>query len=396
MSALTKTKVCRRAGPLLWIGVLSALPLASVEAGYWFYKPSAVGRVEFDTNRRLRTNDEKDTSAERLAAYLDSGYRSETWNLSATGWAGLWRVQGESDLNSEDLHLDLRSGYTRVRDTFGLDASVIRDTTLTSEFDLTATGFVDVRKDRDYLSISPHWSRELSENAVSNLRYSYLDIFYEKGPGVTLIDYTYQVLMGSVAWQHTENWTWSVIGQGTRYEGDQNDTTIDSVLGAVGADWTLSERTDWSFQVGVEHSDSDDGGISNSDTGLRFLTRLSTQAERWNLGLRVERVQSPNSQGVQTADLIALDYRRELTPVWDLNAGARATQLRNSGDLTSQSERDYQSLTLGASRALSENMRLAMRYRYRHQEYLNAADDADSHALILELRYNWDEKPFKW
>lgn len=380
---------------LLGIGALAALPPTPAEA-YWYYKPRVTAQLEYDTNRRLRTSNEQETTAERLAAYLEGGYRSETANLAATAWADVWRVQGESDLNSEDLELDVKSGYTRIRDTFGLDATVIRDTTLTSEFELTAAGFVQVRKDRDYFRLSPYWSHELSEQALTTLRYSYLSVDYEPGLGVPLIDYDYQTLSGTLAWQQSENWTWSVIGQGTRYEGDQNNTTIDSILAAASADWTLSERTTWSFQVGMEQSDFDTGAATatDSETGFRFLSLLSTRAERWDLSLRLQRVQSPNSQGIQTSTLAELDYRRDLTPLWRLDAEARATQVRNSGSFTSTAERDYQSLTVGASRALSPNMRVAMRYRYRHQEYLNAVNDADSHALLLTLTYNWDEIPF--
>ena len=84
---------------------------------------------------------------------------------------------GVEDLDYNEALFGVDASLRHDLDTFGLDASLLRDSSRTSELD--TTGSVDTSIPRIRAYISPSWSRQLSETSQLQLNYAYTDVDYE-------------------------------------------------------------------------------------------------------------------------------------------------------------------------------------------------------------------------
>lgn len=171
---------------------LAATALAAASGGgfdaraaEWTWGGSASGRVEQIGNPSLATPPAA-ASRSTLGVDLDLAARSEEWDAAASAnYASNSSSLQSLAQDSYGAALALKLRY--ARDILGLNASLRRESTLTSE--LATTGVSIAQAQRETRSLAPSWQRTLSERLSLALDANLQSVAYDRRGG-SLTDFT--------------------------------------------------------------------------------------------------------------------------------------------------------------------------------------------------------------
>src|SRR3989344_2260319 len=183
--------------------VVLAMPTIS-GAAEWSVEPSIKVSREYDDNIRMSIHPHKSVTGSIIKPSLDFGVSGPIWKISGGAEATQRRYSGEGYLDRNDSMLKFSSLYKTERSTWQLDASRVRDSTLTGEQTSSDTGVVPVHKQRESSSVKPAWTWMVSERTQMQLAYQLNNVSYENAQSVGLYDYSYRAVTATVANQISE------------------------------------------------------------------------------------------------------------------------------------------------------------------------------------------------
>jgi L-lactate dehydrogenase complex protein LldG len=171
----------------------------------------------------------------------DVKFSGATEALTVTGGVSLSfnRYLNQPQLNIDTYDLSLRSRYKAERDSFQLNLDAIRDSTLVSE--LATTGVVLAYAPRNLFTVTPTWSRALTEATSVNASYTYTDVKYHAPSDTSLINYQDQLASVGLQSNVDEGKILNVAAYYDRYE-TPSPGTIQNTYGVQGGyDHAFSE-----------------------------------------------------------------------------------------------------------------------------------------------------------
>ena len=387
----------RRSFPAVFFFVAGALLAIAVRADQWYFEPKASLRGFYDDNVRLISVLPQSSFGAIARAEAVAGRRSEITDIGIDAAVVRRQYTAVPVLNSTDGYLKFDAKHRTERDRFGLRASFAYDSTLTSEVE--TTGLVQVNKRRKRMSVSPSWTRSLSERSSLDLRLSYLDVTYQDAGLTGLSNYTY----GSASLQHSYNLNeitqlfWNLSYD--HFASDRFSRQSNSFGLMAGIGHAFSETLSASLLAGVRKSDGslEFPGlfrVSESSSGPLFKGVLTKRFEAGRLELQASRLLLPSGEG-QLLDSKQLNARLlyTLKPRWDLSLRAFALHNTAPSVLTNRQDRKYFSIEPGIEYHLTRWWTVAASYRYRWQKYADRPNDAASNAVFLNLSYVWPREP---
>lgn len=424
--------------PLITAAIAVALPVAPVQAAEWYVEPKARTRLEFNDNKRLRTDSEgQGVWGVWLEALADVGVRTEVSELETRLRVTDTHYPGDNELNTTEYFVDLSASHqSDERNRFGLSVNVALDSTLTSDF-LVGGNRQDTVTGRNYIAIAPSWSHVFDAKNTLELGASWSQAKYDDAQRYGLSEYQYNTL--SATWIHQLSPRWQLLGQGsfTRYDllqdrsitggsfvapppaifpgvlnpvviatQDPSDTL--TLLGGFG--YAVNEYSSLSVLVGAARTTSSrteqqayqtiaDGSINvpvgatpvtrdTSEVGYRFDITYDENYERGVFSLQANRSEQPNSVGdLQTRTGLDGSLSHRFNERWGLDV--------DSGIFTDDqgaTKRDAAFLATTARYRVERNFYVKGTYRFRYQKLNNAADSAISNALMLTAEYAWDRQ----
>lgn len=381
---------------------------SSSHGAEWLIDPTLRLRAGYNDNYRLNTSNEISTAE----AVFSPGVRFSV-NTPRSGASGeakfdFRRVEEDSNLDDDNYRFFLDSYYNLERSRVGLDASLIKDTTLDSQ--LEETGLVFQRKRRQRLNISPNWTYRFNPRTSLSASYRYSDVQY-KNPGDSgLTDFTLNTARTSLSRILSERANASITLSRTRSEND-NDVTTTNTSFQGGGSYSFSETFSASAFLGVRKTEAEfssttlipifsgdtvigfiplNEDATNSDWGTTYSVSVTKSYERGEATALVSQDIRDDANGLPfevTRLRSSASYRLSNTLSTALNFTVSHTESRDTAGFSL--DRDYYQVTPEIAWKFKEFWSLTANYRYRKQTFDNTDDDATQNAAYLTLTYLW-------
>lgn len=389
--------------------LLCSLFSTTVSAELWYWEPVFSARTGYDDNIRLDVSDPEGLFNTHLAADARFGFRTEVSDVKFQTALKTHQYDGAEDLDYNEALLGVDASLRHELDTFGVDASILRDSSRTSELD--TTGFVDTSIPRIRAYISPRWNRQLSETSLLKLSYAFTDVDYENksrslfSSGTSLTDYRYQSAQIGLINNLSERTDLQTTLFGNRYKAIGSYSKSESIGLQVGISRRFSETLNASVALGVNHIDTYFiNSIQERDEASDIAPLISISFdkvwERMSLNGSLTSSQSPGGEGrLLSTNSASLAFKRKVTE--RLNFALNSVYTRNEtagGVKNSGDTRTYFSIEPKLSWSASRWWTISGSYRYRSQEYTETnAGVADSNAVYLSVEYVWPRPSYaRW
>ena len=405
----------------------------AVVAAEWSIEPSISLREEYNDNIRFTTSPHPGVWQSRLSPSLSLSSKTEVSEVSGLAQLSINRYAGDPQV--EDRNDQLFSLLTRLqseRNTWAMNASYKQDSTAESE--RIATGVVQVRTQRTALSLSPSWTRTLTERSSFKLDYNYQEVKYDEH--INLNDYTSQRVGGALQYQLSERdqVTVSANYSVVEYAPIIRQLTGVSVLSisppiislGSGADALVNESSTSSVQAGVtrQFSETLRGSLSlgrrstvssashactscfttgftpintftseTSGSGSSFSATLEKTFDAAKVSGFASRDANPSGSGLVETDRFGVSLNRNLTEKLTGYFDAIAYRTKYIG-VTAPGSR-YYTVEPKLNWRFTERWTLDAGYRYARYEpdsdanSTAVADAITSNAVYLNLAYNW-------
>ena len=299
------------------------------------------------------------------------------------------RYDSTEPLDSNDQ--DITGAWSR-RGELGewrMDAEWTRDTTLTSE--LEVSGLVQTRKRRLQRYLAPSFSYAVSPRSTLTVDAAYTAVAYGDAQFTGLVNYKYASTDLNWAYQWSEKTTVTGTIYGTRLKVAQLDSRTDTTGVQARLDSALSERWDGEFSAGVRRSAG--SGLA-ATVGNGWLMDINTtrkdEVGQWRLG--VSRTADPSGIGVLVQrDQWQVTREQQLNDWWRGSAGAYWVVNKDLQSVAANQDRRYRYATLRLSRVLTRTWRVDAVYSYAWQRYAGEIDHAERNILMLGIHYSGEQ-----
>jgi len=383
--------------------LLCGLFSSAASAEKWYWEPVFSVRTGYDDNIRLVTSNEESAFNTHLAADARFGFRTEVSDVKFQTALRTHQYAGLDDLDYNEALFGVDASLRRNLDTFELDASVLRDSSRTSE--LSTSGSVRTSIPRVKVYIGPSWSRQLTEKTQLQLGYAYSDVSYDNKSGTSLTDYRYDTANIGLVHKLSENTDLQTTLLGSYYEADDIYSKSENFGFQVGLSRRFTETLSASVALGLTHTTSffeNSAGQRDEESDVTPLVSISFNKdwERSSLNGSISTSESPSGEGrMLRRNSVKLNLKRKLTERVNFSLNNVYYSNETAGGRTiSGDERTYFSIEPKLSWRASRWWTITGSYRYRSQEYTESSDGvADSNAVYLNVRYVWPRPSYsRW
>jgi len=220
----------------------------------WKIEPTLRFRVGYNDNLRLNVNNKISTAEATFSPSAVFSISTPTSGASGNLRFDFRRFEDDSDLNDDNVRLNVNTFHNMERSRLGLDLGVIRDTTLDST--LEATGLAFDRINRQRIDVSPSWTYSFSQRTRLNANYSFSDVTYQN-PGTSgFIDFTLNSGQASLTHVLNERAIATLTLSGSRSNNDNNTESTNINLQGGGS-YQFSETLSASLFIGVRRTNVD-------------------------------------------------------------------------------------------------------------------------------------------
>jgi len=411
--------------PLTGAIILALAVSLQVQAAEWSAEPNISLRSGYNDNIRMTLADHDSVWETALTPSVRFGVAKEHQGLFGNADVVVRRFTGgegrESGdvLDREDAHLSVNAYHNMERDRFAADLNITRDSTLDTELDETGNVIED-RATRLRKSISPSWTRSLTEKTRMELSYQFSAVSYsdEIGP-LNLIDYDYDVFSAALLRQMTPRIQGTLSASYSRYQPETNLESKTLSLQA-GISRNFSETLSASFLAGRRETTSDTlvqtgfcigapagatfpdcGGATFIPTGLAtdeientgavYSASITKVMETGKLSASLSRSSSPSGDGelLDTTRLsLAGEHRftQKLTSSLRIEFSDQETIVSRTG-ITELGSRQFFRVTPRLAWRWRQEWELAGEYQYAENEEVSGSDTATSNAVYVTLSY---------
>jgi hypothetical protein len=406
----TRSSLAPKQFCILICGLL-AQPVANLcLAAEWSVEPSASIQGTYDDNILLTPFPHSSVWGIILSPEVKFSRKSET--LETTGGLKLnFNRYSDEGLDTEDVFLTFLSSYRAERNILGLTIDATRDSTLLGE--LSETGVVQARRQRDQLVIHPSWSRLLTETTLIKADYSHRVANYEDTSGSGLIDYRDQTASATLQYSLSKRTVLNLATYYDRYETDPSNFEATTYGIQAGVNHQFSETLRGELTLGTYKIESTIASQALVCTGpvllgicFGQLTRVPLAREesssgytlsanlekRWETTLlsgRLSREINPSGVGsLVQVDTLSASWIHDFSPTLKASVGASAYRSRYIGDIVIDSDSQYYAFEPKLSWRMTEQWTLDAGYRHSRVEY-ETSEDATGNTVYLMLSYSW-------
>ncbi len=378
--------------------ILSALLLSfptQAAAEKWYFEPNISARFGYNDNVQLSTNSEIKTYTSDITANAALGFRTRVSDVSITAKMIDRRFDDNAYLNTNNQFLNLQSSYRSGLNLYGLGGDYQRESTRTSEFDYS--GYSNTNKIKITKTVSPYWSRTLTERTSLRIGGGFTDVTYEDAELTGLSDYTYKSTYASMQHRLTEKTTIQAVASKSLYTSDS--TEFDTTSLQFGLNHAFSETFSVNMLLGPSYTRSKftGGGADEelSDIGSLIDIGFSKRFELGSLSGSLNTSESAGGEGKMTRRTsLKLSMQRNISDRTRFSLTGTAQQNESGGGVTdASSDRTYYSFEPRLSWKATPWWTVTGSYRYQESEYTSSdTGPAKSNAIYITVQYVWPKE----
>jgi hypothetical protein len=428
----------------LLVFIVLLICLGETQAREWYATPYAKSRLIFDSNHRLRPEQDittaqgtrtikpKQTVGGMLQAGGVLGSQTENSDIHLRGHVSFNRYSIDN-FNSTDFYLFPETWLTvSPRDKLGISGKLFLDTTLARErpdiiddtpLNLDETDdLLGTPKRRFMKSIRPEWNRSLSEKTALNLSYDFTDVTYENASKTGRVDYSSHSGQLNLSHQLTPKMLLFSNTSATLFSTPAiHSSTIYYSLQA-GTRYHFSERWEAEVALGGRYSQSDfrtqrlvnitdaNGNIlvdrngnviriplaekgNNSGFGSLAYASLAHNYATGRVRASVTQDIRPTGNGdLQTSNSATISWTHRLSERLNLRLPVSALRASSINSDTDRLNRTIYQVSPALNWKFTPELSLGLSYRYRHQKRDQTDNAAEAHSAVLSANYHWKRR----
>jgi hypothetical protein len=222
------------------VGSLLSMIGREAQAAEWSAEPSLAVKGEYNSNLTLSS-----IPGEVWGAWVSPSVRfagsTERLDVSGKAAADFIAYYGDQNRSLTNVFFPIVARYSAERDLFTLDGSFNRDNTLRTE--LQQTGVVLAFTQRNLVSMSPSWTRKVTEKLSFQLGYQYTSASYENGRSLGLFDYDVNGGNLGLSYKLTERDDLQLTGSYTKLDVPDSGLQSGNAGGSLSVTHAFSEVT---------------------------------------------------------------------------------------------------------------------------------------------------------
>lgn len=222
------------------MGSLLSMTGREAQAAEWSAEPSLAVKGEYNSNLTLSR-----IPGEVWGHWVSPSVRfaGSTERLAVSGKAAgdFVTYYGDQNRSLTNAFFPVVARYSTERDVFTFDGSFVRDNTLRTE--LQQTGVVLGFTQRNLISMSPSWTRSVTENLSFQLGYQFTNATYENGRSLGLFDYDVNGGNLGVSYKLNEGNDIQLTGSYTKLDVTDAGLKSGNAGGSLSITHVLSEAT---------------------------------------------------------------------------------------------------------------------------------------------------------
>ncbi len=353
----------------------------------WYLEPAGSLQLLYDDNIGLSVDKPVSTPALVGTLQAKGGRRNRVLDLGLEGKVIRRQFFQDEKRNTTDLALKASLVRTGRLDQLGLDMTIERYSTLTSE--LTTSGLVNAGKRRVRRQIEGSWRHQFAPRWSAGLSVGWQDVHYQDADLTPLTDYRYTTSGLDLAFAYDPRTR--LLGQLTlsRYRNDSGSVTTDTTGVLAGVERDVSPT--WSLRAlaGARRSKSRLRSILGSrrttDTGYLVDLNSTWRFPAAELVVGLNRSLSPSGGGdLLDTQRVTVEWSQRLDERWRWEL--KGEGYRNEGG-SATANRTFVRITPSLHYRLDREWTASAAYRYRRQKYDSSAEAASSNALLFTFAY---------
>ncbi len=313
----------------------------------------------------------------------------------------------DSNLDSNDQYYDFIGRYIAERDIFSLNVNY----DLASNLNSTSTDFgvVGRRINTKNQSITPQYTRLLSERAVLMLSYTYRDVDFLEAENTGFTPYITKSGSGSLVYDLTEKDKLTIGLSMVDYTSKNELVTYKLFSSRIGVEHEFSETLSGDFTLGVSKRTSTNlqtfsydflgqpitinQVIDANDRGLLLDVGVKKVFERGRIEGRVSRDNVTDSfGGLNEIDRFTINYINKLSSIWRYKISGRFEDIASiSSDSTATDRRNFFFESI-VYYSISGSWNVNASYRYIQRKFKSdiSGDRAPhSNRIFVGVTYNF-------
>lgn len=381
-------------GKLLLAVLFYAVQPTGIWAAEWSVLPSIGVKGVYNDNLLLTPLPHLETYGYWVSPAAEFAGKTERLEVKGRVASDFVTYYGGKDTQFTNIFLPLTMRYKTETDLFEFTGGFTRDNTLVGE--LEETGVVLRFAQRNQLSTNPAWSRSLTEKFTLLTSGQFSNTVYEKGQGLTLVNYQVGGGSAGLGYQVTENTQMQLLGSYTQFRTIDTPTAFRASFPGINLSIThmFTESFTATFYGGPRFLSSttqlSGDSITANDTVWLFGGNIQKKFERSSIQVAAARNVAPSGLGI----LIQSD-RLSATMTHDFNESVIASfdssliQVTNAGTRAGINVFDqlYFSATPKISWKFAEWWKLEFSYTYRWAQGVGTSPDVSSNGTMFTITY---------
>lgn len=363
-------------------------------------------RVEYNSNIFLTSQPHDATKGIIITPSLSGIIKERHWQAVLNA-----RIQSQNysddNLDGNDQYLSLTGQYGAERNIFSLNARY----DLASNLNSTSSDFGTVarRVNTKTQSITPRYTRLLTERSALTLSYAYTDVDFLEAENTGYTPYITETGSGSLIYDLTEKDKLTFSLQAVDYESKNDLVTYLMFISRFGIDHKFSQTLSTDFLVGVSRQKSTNlttqtfdffgnvivltQEIDAKNRGLVLDAGIKKLLERGSIDGRLSRDNTTDSfGGLNQVDSLKINYSENLSSLWRYRVSARIEDVTSISANNRSSDRDLLFFDTVVSYSISSKWNANASYRYVQRKYKSDTSDnraPHSNRIYVGLTYNF-------
>ena len=313
----------------------------------------------------------------------------------------------DKNLDSNDRYFDLSGRYLESRNIFSLNVNYDLASTLNSTSD--AFGIVARRVNSKRQSLSPQYTRLLTERLVLSLTYTYTDVDYLDAGNTGFTPYVSESGSGSIAYDLTENDKLTISLIAVDYVSRDNLVTYQLFMSRLGGDHKFSRTLSTDFLIGISRRTTTNlqtqsfnffgqpititQEIDSSNRGLVLDAGIKQLFETGQIEGRLSRDNTANSfGGLDQVDRFKIKYIDKLSALWRYKVGGRFENFSSISSGSRNTDRKVFFFDVAAYYSITQNWKVNASYTYARRQFTtnaNGNEAPQSNRAYMSLTYNF-------
>lgn len=367
-------------------------------------QPDARITVSYEENGGLTGSPDTETFGVGVDAALRLSFASEVSNLSLVPRVRETQFdKDQPDREEQSLQLLWNRSFQTASSDLLIDWS--RQDLLTSElreeaidFDedigigINDSGIVDIESTRNRLWVDWDFAKQFGPRSSAVFEVGYVDLDYARSQGTSRVPFSEARVDLGWRWIASEiaEFTFTVGAQ--QFESD-NGRDVDALRADFGYNRSVSERFDFYAGVGLEKSENEQFGVDlGSESNATFVLGGQRTYPRGRFRLELLSDVLPNSSGIVSRETgVTARLEHGLTQMLKLRLSASSFTTEEIRDSNSIADRDFTSGRVGLSWRMSPRWSLEADYSFSRQDFdsdlVLGGETEDRSRVTLSLRY---------